>query len=135
MTVYNTITGIKNDIKAKLPAILIAAGLHPFEDYVTGFPQDQNKRILAVWYSEHRRSIENNFVFDIQAQLTAVQEKIAYKYLDAIESYLKNDTLFVPESYGFASVGYDCQLLTNFDNGQCSIFFDVTLNDPLDDCD
>jgi hypothetical protein len=135
LTVYNTITGIKNDIKSKLPAILIAAGLYPFDEYVAGFPQDQTKKILAVWYSEHRRSTENNFVFNIQAQLTATQEEYTYKYLDAIESYLKNNTLFVPESYGFASVGYDCMLLTNFDNGQCSIFFDVTLNDPLDDCD
>jgi len=133
MNVYNTITGIKTNIALKLPAVLTSASLTNFEQYIEGFPQDQTKRILAVWYSEHRRNTEQFFVFTIQAQLTQVQELESYKYIDAIETYLK--TIFASESYGYASSEYNCVLLTNFDNGQCSVMFEVTLTEPLTDCD
>jgi len=133
MNIYDTITGIRSDIESNLPALLTAASLTAFDEYTEGFPKDQTKKICAVWYSEHRRNIEQSFIFTIQAQLTGVQELETYQYLDAIETYVK--TIFMSENYGYVSSQYDCMLLTNFNNGQCSVMFEVTLTEPLDDCD
>jgi hypothetical protein len=132
--VHTTITGIKDDLEDDLPAILTAATLDDFDAYVVGYPTDQTQNQIAVWYERHSVNQTHDFNFCIQCQIgSGAKEETAYKYLDAIETYI--NTKLNQSVYGFTKLNYTCDMLSNFDSGQCTIFFDITFDEPLDDCD
>ncbi|MDR1390667.1 MAG: hypothetical protein LBJ31_11920 [Treponema sp.] len=125
--------GILADIKNALPALLTSHGADAVEIYAVGYATDQGKKSCGVYFSEMDESRNETFTFGINLQLNQVTEEDSYKYLDAVNDYLRNS--FSPQSYGFADFQYKIIYWAPFKNSSPELFFDVTMSDTLEDCE
>lgn len=123
---------IKDDMSAKLPAILTTYLLPNFDVYALGYPTDQGKAFCCVRFN--RREISDgkeSFTFTVHLQLPGIDEETSYKYIDAVSEYL-ND--LETNNYGYYGGSYTIEMLENFRVADNQVFFDYTMADAMDDC-
>jgi hypothetical protein len=127
------IPAIVEHIEDNLPAILAARALTDFAEYQTGYATAQDALSLAVRYAESNESTDETFSFMIHLQLKGQSELNCYGYIDAVREYINSS--LDQEVYEYARLDYRVMMFDTFEQGIPQVVFDITLSEPLDDCD
>jgi hypothetical protein len=130
MNIKDIITGIKDDMKAALPALIEEYFQPPIEDFSVGYPFNQDKLSCCVRLA--KLEFMGDFEFIIHLSLPHTDEDAAYDYLQAVRDYLTN---LETTDYGFYTGTYILEMYENdFNHGDIQALFSVTLKKAVDDC-
>lgn len=127
-------TLIKDTLAATLPALLSAAGLDDFDDYISGPTRDEEKKELAV-YKESSLDATDQAVlsYTIQCQLTGVLDPDLYDdiILPVIREKITPSLIDIErrDQVGSDVWPADVNRATSF------IYYSLIFNQSLDDCD
>ncbi len=132
MKISELIPLLLNDIKAKMPPLLAGYGLNDFDAYGIGYPTDQDKKYCALRYASGESGGSPRLTFTAHIQLPGLEEAEAYKYIDAVNDYLRT---LNGAAYGYPLKTISIELLENFHAGDTQAFFDIALSVLADDCE
>jgi len=133
-SVETTLDTLVTDFEDSLPALLVAAGINDFTEYVKGPSRQHNQQSLCFYIDEGSPDIEEDSIsIIIQAQLYGIDYDDSLKYLDVVKDFIFD---YDPENIGYIirrSFTYEHlpieQKKTTF------IFFNIEYTETLDSCD
>jgi hypothetical protein len=131
MTLAEIIEAAREDLAAKLPALLEKSGAPDFSRYAVGYPDTQEESFCCVRLAAVKD--KNDFEFIIHLALPGVSEAASYVYLEAVREYL--DGAFEPYLYGYDTFTWNLQVFeTEFEHGDIQALISVTMSRQPDDC-
>ena len=132
---------IQTDAEAALPALLTAAGLTDFHEYVIGPSRKRDELALCVYVDEasHDESEDRvNLIIQLQLYFSNLAASVnAYdhgiKYQDTVHAYLRT---YRPQRIGMSlldGITIDTWPIDN--NRTMFVYFALSYSKPLDSCD
>ncbi len=133
-SLYNILHQIQTDTAAALPALLVAAGLTDFSEYVVGPSREHDTSALCIYSDEVQHDdTANRITLIIQLQLSGVTFANAVKYADVVHAYFRG---YEPSRLGMSLLDGISIDTWPMDNTRMTfVFFNISYSEPLDSCD
>lgn len=137
----NMLSTMQADFEAALPALLVAAGLSDFAEYVVGPPRKHNEMALSIYADEQSHDDAEdhvNLIIQLQLYFTDIPASVdlyahGIGYLDVVHAYLRT---YSPQRIGMSlldMIGVDVWPIDN--NRTMFVYFTLSYSKPLDSCD
>ena len=133
-TISEILEKFQVDMEAALPALLIAAGVTDFDEYVIGPSRDPENKTMCVYVDAFSKDAERNTLSMIfQAQLYQVDFTSSSKYAQVISDYLLS---YHPDEIEMNILdGVSVEIWPIEADSTTYIYFDVAYTEHLDSCD
>lgn len=88
-TLYQILDQFRTDLAADIPALISAASLTDFDNFIIGQSRDEKQKVICIYKDELRQDDTNiSLSLIFQVQLPAIDFETATKYEDVLLSYL-----------------------------------------------
>jgi len=133
-TLFHILQQMQTDTEADIPALLTAAGLVDFHEYVIGPSREHNRSALCLYNDEMVHDIESNrLTLIVQLQLPGIEIETAAKYSAVVFEYFRT---YKPARLGMNMLDSIAVDTWPMDNTRVTfVYLTLAYTEQLDSCD